>query len=123
MTLKLEPMPAIRPGPEPIARLGEHGRRAWESIQSEHEIHDSGGVLLLSQICGAIDRLAALDEVVEREGVTVRGPRSSKVHPAAREQTALRVFVCKQLAQLDAVYGPVRYLTLPGEPRAARKDS
>ena len=47
-------------GTAPPRKLGEHGSALWARVMAEYQIADAGGVELLAQACGALDRAEAL---------------------------------------------------------------
>ena len=67
-SLKLvKPSPVT--GPAPSRTLGVHGRSLWDRVMTEYDIQDSGGLEMLLQACGALDRAEALRIEIERDGL------------------------------------------------------
>ena len=95
----------MTPGPKAPAGLGKHGRALWHAIVSDLApgwVLDSRELHLLAQACVCADRIAALDEVVERDGATVPGSRKqTTVHPAITESRQLRLAQLRLLAALE----------------------
>ena len=87
-------------GFEPPRKLGRHGLDLWRTVQSEYDIRDVGGVELLMQACGTIDRVEALAERIQADGevLVVRGV--PKPHPALQAELAARSLVCRCLERL-----------------------
>jgi hypothetical protein len=85
----------------------------WNSVMAEYGISDRGGIELLAQACGALDRVESLREAINRDGevVVVRGvPRA---HPALRDELAGRAFVVRTLERLGL---NVEAVKTPGRP-------
>jgi hypothetical protein len=83
----------------------------------EYGITDRGGIELLAQACGAVDRIEALREAIDRDGevVIVRGvPRA---HPGLRDELAARAFVVRTLERLGLNVEAVK--AGPGRPPRA----
>jgi hypothetical protein len=74
----------------PPRKLGAHGMALWNKVNADYRIDDAGGIELLAQACAGLDRAEAVI-------YTKSGP---KAHPAIREETALRSFVCRTLQRL-----------------------
>ena len=105
------PLSVIDPGtnlPAPPRKLGRHGADLWRAIQLEYTIVDPGGLELLTQACGAVDRVEALAERIEADGevIVVRGV--PKPHPALAAELAARAFVCRTLERLGLNLEAVR---------------
>jgi hypothetical protein len=75
--------------------------------------HDRGGIELLAQICASADRAEALAEAIERDGETIRTTTGPRVHPAVREELAIRAFICRGLTKLGL---NVETIKAPGRP-------
>ena len=59
------PLTIVDPGsnlPSPPRKLGAHGLDLWAAIMREYCITDPGGLELLVQACGALDRVEELGE-------------------------------------------------------------
>ena len=86
--------------PSPPRKLGRHGLDLWRTIMADYRIEDRGGVELLVQACGAVDRVEALAERINADGevIVVRGV--PKPHPALAQELAARSFVCRTLERL-----------------------
>ena len=84
----------------PPRALGSHGKQLWDKVQAEYRIVDCGGMETLLQICGAVDTLETLADVIRVEGTTVQTKFTRRAHPAIREQTQLRAFVVRSLQVL-----------------------
>jgi hypothetical protein len=101
-------------GIPPPRALGEHGVRLWGRVQAEYGITDSGGVELLVQICGAVDRIAALGAAIERDGAVVYGRGGApKTHPAVKDELAARAFVARGLQRLGITVENVQSVGRP----------
>jgi hypothetical protein len=81
----------------PPRKLGVLGSSLWQSIMSEYQIEDPGGIELLMQACEAADRIARLGERIDADGEIVEGRNGPRAHPALREELAGRAFICRTL--------------------------
>jgi len=75
--------------PQPPRKLGDHGLSLWQSIQSEYRIDDAAGRELLTLICEASDRIAALGAKIEVP--TIDGRALLKVPPGTQSGQKLRL--------------------------------
>jgi P27 family predicted phage terminase small subunit len=114
------PLSIITPattGIQPPRQLGRHGKQFWERVQAEYAITDAGGIELLMQACGAIDRAESLAEIIAREGEVIRTRTGTiKSHPAVRDELTARALVMKAIARLGIDVEPVKS---PGRPPKA----
>ena len=104
--------------PQPPRKLGDHGLSLWQSIQSEYRIDDAAGRELLTLICEASDRIAALGAKIDEDGTLIETESGPKVHPAVKEELAHRAFISRTLRQLGLNLEPTR---LVGRPTTWRK--
>jgi hypothetical protein len=98
--LALTVVDAASTGFQPPRPLGEHGAKLWHAVQREYKIADCGGIELLAQIAGAVDRLESIAARIADDGPVIRGRSGPRAHPLLREETALRGFVCRALQRL-----------------------
>jgi Phage terminase, small subunit len=84
----------------PPRPLGPHGMALWNDVQRAYAIADRGGIEILGQVCAAVDTIETLSEGIERDGVIVHTANGPKTHPAIKDQTTLRAFVCRGLERL-----------------------
>lgn len=110
----LSPDPTFPPPPQAVAKavarakiprpptgLGASGRRFWRETCTEYVLSGPERALL-EQACRTMDRLAALDAAVVRDGVTVEGSAGQpRAHPALVELRAQQLVLGKVLAQLE----------------------
>src|SRR5215831_5800836 len=94
--------------PQPPRKLGELGSSLWQSIQSEYKIDDAAGIELLTQCCEASDRIGCLAEKIDNDGAVIESKTGPKIHPAEKEELALRSFVVRTLQMLGLNLEPVR---------------
>jgi hypothetical protein len=80
--------------------LHEAGRRLWTRItaQYELEIHE---LQLLEAAARQLDAVAALGDIVGREGLMVETPGGIKVHPAVAEGRMGRIAFAKLMGQIS----------------------
>jgi Phage terminase, small subunit len=78
--------------PRPPKGSGPSARRLWNAVQADFEFGEHERALLTA-MCRQVDRLDQLEELIEREGLTVTGHGTTKMHPAVVEarQTAIAV--------------------------------
>ena len=77
----------LPPPPEPPEQLGEAGRRYWQRITARYSLTEAEETTLQS-LCTVIDRIAALDKIVDEEGVIDSAGHLTGAHrvpPAARQ--------------------------------------
>jgi hypothetical protein len=67
---------------------------------SEYDIHDSGGIEVLAQICATLDRAESLAAEVDRDGPTITTKHGLKEHPALRAELGCRAFITRNLQRL-----------------------
>lgn len=96
---------AIRAGKDAApAHLGEHGRRLWREIISDHGIDDAAGRCMLLRACEAMDRLRQAQAQIAADGLTVKGYRGQvRPHPlltVEAEQSRI-VLACFRGLNLD----------------------
>ncbi len=98
----------------PPASLGEAGRKAWQLIQNEYSIADSGGLTVLAQIAAAHDRLAECQAIIATEGPVVRTKSGPREHPLLRTELGCRAFIVRAISKLGLDVEPLR--PGPGRP-------
>jgi hypothetical protein len=106
-------------GPAPPRKLGQHGLDLWLSVMAEYQIEDRGGIELLAQACGALDRIEALAERISADGEIVMVRGVPKPHPCLRDELAARSFVCRTLERLGLNLEAVKPIGRPGGKRNA----
>jgi phage terminase small subunit len=101
-------------GISPPRELGCHGRAFWDRVQSEYSVRDAGGIELLMQACGAIDRAESLAAIVAAEGEVVRTRSGTvKSHPAIRDELTARQVVMRAISKLGIDSEPVKSVGRP----------
>jgi hypothetical protein len=107
--------PGLPPVAKPPRKLGKHGLAAWNRVQSEYAITDSGGIELLAQACAAVDRAEALAEQIAADGEIVHTRAGlPKAHPALKDELAARAFVVRTLERLGVTRENVKVIGRPG---------
>jgi hypothetical protein len=86
----------------------------WQSIQSEYQIEDAGGVALLEHACGAHDRAVSCAALIAEQGAVVATKQGPKEHPLLRHELAARSLVGRLLGKLGLDVEPVRAMGRPG---------
>jgi hypothetical protein len=84
----------------PPRKLGKTGRVLWDTVMTEYQIHDIGGVELLMQACLAADRADALAEIINRDGETIHTKSGLRAHPCLKDELQNRAFVVRTLERL-----------------------
>jgi len=97
----------------PPAKLREPGRKLWQTIMSEYDFQDAGGLEVLAQICAAQDRVEALREAIDRDGETVHTRNGPRAHPALRDELHGRAFICRALERLGVTVEAIRPVGRP----------
>lgn len=85
--------------PEPPAGLGDRGRAYWRTVLGDFDL-DSPDLAVLEQACRLLDRISALDAVVDDEGVMSRSAQGPRVHPALVESRQARLALVKVVKSL-----------------------
>src|SRR5215813_12782961 len=84
----------------PPANLGPAGLRLWQSVLTDYDISDAGGLALLEQICFAYERAERLRAEIDRDDEIISGRNGKREHPGLRGELAARSFVCRSLQRL-----------------------
>jgi hypothetical protein len=100
-------------GTRPPRKLGPHGDELWRTIMNEFDISDSGGIEILAQVCAALDRVEAQQEIIDDEGETITTKSGTKSHPLLREQLAGRAFITRNLQRLGVLDQPIKPIGRP----------
>jgi phage terminase small subunit len=85
--------------PEPPTGLGERGSAYWRTVLEDFTL-DAPDLAILEQACRLVDRAAALDAVVDAEGVMSRSAQGPRVHPALVEARQTRLALVKVVKSL-----------------------
>jgi hypothetical protein len=102
----------------PPSSLGQPGANLWQSILTDYDIADSGGLALLEQACVALDRAERLRAEIDRDGEIVRASNGlPREHPGLKAELASRSFVVRTLQRLGLNLEAVR--PGPGRPSGA----
>jgi len=104
----------------PPAKLGESGRKLWQTIMTEYDIRDAGGLEVLAQICATQDRVEALREAIDRDGETLVTRSGIRAHPGLRDELQGRALICRLLERLGVTVEAVRPVGHP--PRGFNAD-
>jgi hypothetical protein len=119
MPKKPPPLTVITTGsiatlPEPPATLGEPGRNLWRSIQGQYAICDAGGLAILEQACGAVDRVAQYAAVIDEQGAVIITKGGIREHPLVKAEIATRALVGRLINRLGLDVEVLR--PTPGRP-------
>jgi hypothetical protein len=110
------PLTLVGPGttaPAPPRTLGPQGLAAWNRLQSEYGIRDSGGIEILCLICETTDRIQSLSEGIAADGPVIRTRTGIRSHPSIRDELQARALVARLLSKLGINVEPVKS---PGRP-------
>src|SRR5262245_62668787 len=84
----------------PPRKLGILGLSLWQSIMSEYQIEDRGGIELLMQCCEAADRIGRLGERIDVDGEMIETCKGPKVHAGVKEEVGGRAVIWRTLERL-----------------------
>ena len=84
----------------PPSNLGPAGQKIWQSVLTDYEISDAGGLALLEQVAFAYERAERLRVEIDRDGEIIRGRNGMREHPGLRGELAARSFICRSLQRL-----------------------
>jgi P27 family predicted phage terminase small subunit len=108
--------------PKPPIGLGKAGRALWTRITGDVRVGwdlDERDLMLLEGACAAHDRVAELEAVARREGVTGKGSRGQGVvHPAIGEARLQRALSAQLLGRVELTAPAARTGHLNGRQRA-----
>ena len=111
----------------PPRKLGTPGLSLWDSIMSEYQIEDRGGIELLMQACEAADRVAQLGQKIDADGLMLESRTGPKSHPLLKDEVANRAFICRTLERLGLNLEAVKPMGRPSgvawKPRKDRVDA
>jgi P27 family predicted phage terminase small subunit len=107
----VKPLPLI--GSDPPRSLGQAGRKLWRTLTSEFVIDDAAGLEMLTQICAATDRLVALQETIEADGLMVRTKAGPKEHPLLKIELSTRAFIMRGIGRLGLDVEPLKTIGRP----------
>ena len=79
--------------------LSEAGKRLWCALSDEFELSPHE-LELLREAASTADQIAALQALVEADGLMMTSPQGQKVHPAAVEARQQRIVLARLLAAL-----------------------
>jgi hypothetical protein len=102
--------------PSPPRKLGQHGLELWRQVMTEYSIADRGGIELLCQACGALDRVEALAERISADGEVILVRGVPKPHPALQAELAARSLVCWCLERLGLNLEAIKPIGRPPGP-------
>jgi hypothetical protein len=106
----------VKPAPtgiKPSRKLGEHGASLWQSVMSEYQIQDSGGIELLTSACQQLDRAEALRQEIDISGEIIKTKTGPREHPGLKHELAARSFVVRTLHRLGLDVEAVRPVGRP----------
>jgi hypothetical protein len=66
------------------------------------------------QACVALDRAEALAACIADDGETIKTRTGLRVHPAVREELAVRAFICRTLERLGITNEAIKSPGRPG---------
>src|SRR5215216_6070835 len=69
--------------PKPPPTLSTEARAMWRAVQTEYQIIDRGGIVILGAACESFDRMREAQRLVDTEGMTTLDRfKQKKPHPA-----------------------------------------
>src|SRR5690348_13925722 len=100
---------ADNPPPAPPETLSEPALSMWHQLQTEYQITDKGGLVILTAACESFDRMRDAQELVKREGLTVNDKYGQKkTHPAVIIERDARAAMLSALKQLNLDLEPLK---------------
>jgi len=105
---------AVAVMPEPPGSLGPAGLALWRSIQGQYQIGDAGGLAILEQVCGAVDRIAQYAQIIDEQGPVIVTKAGMREHPLVKAEIATRALVGRLISRLGLDIEALR--PLPGRP-------
>lgn len=100
-------------GAQPPSTLGKSGATLWRTLTSHYCFDDVGGLEMLTQLCGAIDRVEALAQRIRTDGEVIYVRGVPRVHPALKDETQLRALICRLLQRLGLTVEAVKPVGRP----------
>lgn len=79
--------------------LGPAGRRLWDEVTGEYEVSADDRVVL-TEACEVLDTMAALKQIVKREGHIAESSQGIRTHPAVVELRQQRLVLARLLRLL-----------------------
>jgi hypothetical protein len=101
-------------GTQPPCTLGKPGVTLWRTLTANYHFEDAGGIEMLAQLCGAVDRVEALSERIRADGEVIYVKGVPRANPCLKEELALRAFVCRTLQRLGLNLEVVKPVGRPG---------
>ena len=110
---KLSLVPSTPTGDGPPSTLGKAGATLWRTLTTEFMIDDAAGLVMLAQICAAVDRLVGYQEAIARDGLMIRTKQGPKEHPLLKLELSTRAFIMRGLARLGLDAEPLKAIGRP----------
>ena len=83
-------------------------------VQREYQVDDAAGVEMLLQVCETLNRIAACEARIAKDGVMILGARGALApHPLLATVQAARTFVVRTVDKLGLSYEPIRNVGRP----------
>ena len=100
--------------PVPPSTLSEAAATLWRQLQTEYQISDKGGLIILTAACESYDRMREASIIVEREGMTIKDRfGQDKVHPAFIAERDSRAAMLQALKMLNLDLEPLKAVGRP----------
>lgn len=98
------------PSASPMRPLSEVGIAVFK----EYDIEDPGGKELLLQACEALDQVAGLRRMIDKDGALIKTRNGDlREHPALKPELARKAFVVRTLARMGLNVEPLRSVGRP----------
>src|SRR5690349_1051000 len=98
----------------PPETLSAEALNMWKQIQSEYQIIDQGGLIILTAACESFDRMREARALVEAEGMTIEDRfGQKKPHPAVVIERDARAAMLAALKQLNLDMEPLKTVGRP----------
>jgi P27 family predicted phage terminase small subunit len=104
---------------KPPKHLSRAGKKIWTDLQTEYQIKDPGGLLILTSAIEAHDRMKQAQAILEAEGMTTLDRFSQpRPHPAAVIERDSRAAMLAAIKALGLDLEPLN--SGPGRPPGKR---
>ena len=101
----------------PPNTLSVEAKLIWCDLQSEYNITDAAGLVILQAVCESYDRMRQAFNTLKAEGLTTEDRYGqAKVHPAALIERDARAAMLSALKQLNLDIEPLKAMGRPPGP-------
>jgi P27 family predicted phage terminase small subunit len=99
---------------KPPKSLSTDASTMWKQLQTEYQIIDKGGLIILTAACESFDRMCEARALVENEGMTIEDRfGQKKPHPAVIIERDARAAMLAAVKQLNLDLEPLKAVGRP----------